>query len=238
MNFKKLISILLVLSMALCCAVALSSCSDDPQPCDEHNDGDHDGKCDVCGAAVEVPPFGDPYTVTVKDADGALISGVALKISTRGTESEQLVTGSDGKATYTLEKIAYVRATVLSVPNGYIKPTAYVDFADGASTLTITLEKDERIAHTVILKDNEGNPISGVYVQICQDICQTPVATDAEGKAVITFKPEAGYLKVKVTSIESELPGYEMVGELDGEGYLHYPEGTTELIITVAPVEE
>lgn len=235
-NIRKIISLLLVLSLALLAAMLLSSCGE--EACTDHTDADTDGKCDECGAAVALPPSGDVYTVTVKGEGGETVSGVALKLSTRGKESEQLVTGADGTAAYTLNKLAYVRATIISVPEGYVKPTAYFEFTEGYNTLTVILETDKRIAHTVILKDNEGNPISDVYVQICQDICQTPVKTNAEGKAVITFKPEAGYLKVKVTSMASELPGYVMVGELDEEGYLHYPEGTTELVIVVAPAEE
>jgi len=235
-NLKRIISLILVFAFALSAAMLLASCGGGDTECTEHKDEDANNICDKCGETLEIVPTGEEYTVTVKGADGEKVAGVKLKISTRGKESEELTTDANGIASARLEKVAYVRATVTEVPTGYLKPTAYVEFADNATALTVTLEKDNRVAHTVTLVDNEGNAISGVLVQICQTLCQTPVLTDEEGKAVITFAPEAGYLKVKVTDM-SQIPGYEMTGKVDAEGYLHFDEGTTEMQIVVAPID-
>ena len=48
---KKLLVLLLAVSLMLCTALALFSCGD--EPCTEHKDENSDGTCDVCGAEVE-----------------------------------------------------------------------------------------------------------------------------------------------------------------------------------------
>lgn len=46
--------------------------------------------------------------------------------------------------------------------------------------------------YTVTLKDSEGNPLSGVMVQLCLDSC-APGVTDADGVASFTQKEASGY---------------------------------------------
>lgn len=47
-------------------------------------------------------------------------------------------------------------------------------------------------AYTITLKDSEGNPLSGVMVQICLDSC-IPAMTDANGVATIMLPEMSGY---------------------------------------------
>jgi hypothetical protein len=74
-NWMKKRIILLILAFAL--VFSLASCGGDTE-CTEHTDANTDGKCDTCGAEVEIPggddktPGGDDktaYTVTLKDAN-------------------------------------------------------------------------------------------------------------------------------------------------------------------------
>ena len=177
------------------------------------------------------PPAGETgtdYTVTVKDSDGNAVEGAKLIIAYRGGSSEELTTGADGKASATLEASGRLTAEITSVPAGYIKPTSKTTFDENATTATVTLELDKRVAHTVTVKDSDGNAVVGVNVLICQSVCQMPVATDENGVAVVTFEPEASYIKVKIDSAD-----YTLVGELDADGYLHFDEGTTEVTLTV-----
>ncbi len=232
MNFKKILSIILTLSMVLTLGLLVTSCGDDTE-CTEHVDADTDGKCDTCGAAVENEGDDDKtaYTVTLKDANNRPVAGAVLTLATRGFTSEQLTTDAEGKATASLKAVGYVKAKVISVPDGYVLPTAEVQFDDNKTELTVSVALDTRIAHTITLVDGEGNAISGVLVQICEGgACQTPVATDANGKAVIRFNPSGEELKARVLNVPT---GYVRPEGVDDEGYIHVAAGTTEITLTL-----
>ena len=213
-NFKKITSFILVLCMVLALGVFVTSCGGNE--CTEHKDADTDGKCDACGAEVEIPDDGDDektaYTVTLKDANNRPVAGAVVTLTTRNYTSEQLTTDADGKATASLKAVGYVKATVVSVPDGYIRPTGDVQFDDNKTELT-------------------GHAISGVLVQICEGgVCQTPVATDADGKAVIRFNPSGEELKARVLNVPT---GYTRPEGVGSEGYIHVAAGTTEITLTL-----
>ena len=233
MNFKKFLSIFLALTLVFTFGTILTSCGGDTE-CTDHVDNNTDGKCDTCGAEVETEGGDDgksAYTVTVKDANNAPIAGAVVTIATRNYTSEQITTDADGKATASLKAVGYVKAKVISVPDGYVLPTAEVEFADNKTELTISVALDTRIAHTITLTDNAGNALSGVLVQICEGgVCQTPVATDANGKAVIRFVPSGAELKARVLSLPT---GYAYPDGVDAEGYIHVAAGTTEITLTL-----
>jgi hypothetical protein len=232
MNFKKILSLVLALSMVLALGLILASCGGNTE-CTEHTDANTDGKCDTCGAEVEIPGGDDKtaYTVTLKDANNQPVAGATLTLATRGFTSETLTTDAEGKATASLKVIGYVKASVISVPEGYVLPTAAVEFDEGKTELTISVALDTRIAHTITLVDSEGNAISDVYVQICEgETCHTPVKTDANGKAVIRFDPTGKELKAKVTVLPA---GYTYPADADSEGYIHVAAGTTEITLTL-----
>ncbi len=231
-NFKKIMSIILALTLVLSLGVFVTSCGGNDE-CTEHTDSDTDGKCDTCGAEVEEEGGDDKtdYTVTLKDTNDQPVAGAVLTLTTRNYTSEQITTDADGKATASLKAIGYVKATVVSVPEGYVLPADDVDFDDDKTTLTISVALDTRIAHTITLVDGEGNALSGVLVQICEGgVCQTPVATDSEGKAVIRFNPSGEELKARVLNVPA---GYARPSDVDAEGYIHVAAGTTEITLTL-----
>lgn len=233
MNFKKILSLFLAFALTLSLGISLASCGGDPE-CTEHADNDTDGKCDTCGAAVEDEGGDDgktAYTVTVKDANNQAVAGATLTLITRNYTSEQLTTDAEGKATASLKAIGYVKAKLISVPEGYIISESEVEFEDGKTELTVSVGLDTRIAHTITLTDGEGNAISGVLVQICEGgVCQTPVATDENGKAVIRFNPSGEELKARVLSVPT---GYAYPDGVDADGYIHVAAGTTEITLTL-----
>ena len=232
MNFKKIFSILLVLSLVLSLGMLITSCGDDAS-CTDHVDNNSDGKCDTCEADVG-GNAGDgktEYSVIVMDVNNRAIPGVVLTLTTRNYTSEQITTNSEGKATASLKAVGYVKANIISVPEGYIVSTTEMQFEDGKNTLTVSLALDTRVAHTITLVDNNGNALSGVLVQICEGgVCQTPVATDANGKAVIRFNPSGEELKARVLSVPT---GYEYPSDVDSEGYIHVSAGTTAITLTL-----
>ena len=92
------------------------------------------------------------------------------------------------------------------------------------STLGFTPETtvlDTNRTYKVTVVDETGAPLAGATVQLCVgEICRLPIATDANGVALI--EAEAGEYAVKVT-----LSGYT------GEAQYSFPEDSTELTVTL-----
>ncbi|MBQ4070878.1 MAG: Ig-like domain-containing protein [Clostridia bacterium] len=244
MNIKRIISLLLVLVLSLGVCVGLASCGEpETEPCTSHVDNDKDGVCDTEGCTEAVTPS-EPektaYTVTVLDDEGNAVVGATVEILVGSVRSDILTTNTEGKvsAEFDVQGTGTVvaRATVKTVPAGYKTPSSAERFSAGETELTVTVEKDRRVAHTVKLVDSEGNAlnIAGATVMICQQTCQTPVDTDENGVAVITFEPLPTYLKVKITNFDYDtsdnndietldaLVGYVYAKDTDAEGYIHF----------------
>ena len=83
-------------------------------------------------------------------------------------------------------------------------------------------------SHTVKVVDEGGNPIAGVFVQICLDTC-TPAQTDANGVASYYDMPEADY-EIKLMAMPS---GYGYTTE---EEIFFFPDGSTEATITLQAI--
>ncbi|MBR4109318.1 MAG: hypothetical protein IKK41_03240 [Oscillospiraceae bacterium] len=104
-----------------------------------------------------------------------------------------------------------------------------------ASTAATTLPADTTEAteaatpsHTVKVVDEGGNPIAGVFVQICLDTC-TPAQTDANGIASYYDMPDADY-EIKLMAMPQ---GYGYTTE---EERFFFPDGSTEAIITLQAI--
>ena len=90
-------------------------------------------------------------------------------------------------------------------------------------------ENDGKVVYTVIVTDEDGNPIAGAMVQVCNEgNCFAPVTTNEEGVAEFRLEESDEY-KAKLMTNPA---GYEAV-ETD---YVHF-DGETELTLTVKPVE-
>ena len=233
---KKIISILALLAMLVSSFALMTACGgDETEPCAECVDSDVNGKCDVCGGEVEIPEpqEKETYKVTVKDTDGVKVAGVKVKLTTHGSESQVATTDANGEVSIELVAVAYVKAVVVEVPDGYYKPTKDTLFDEGATEATVTLEIDERVTYKVNVVDEAGNGIAGIMVGICDDLgCKTPVSTGANG--VATFKIEVtGAAKVQFIMLE----GYEITSHTQDEGgYVHFEDGATEITITLKAI--
>ncbi len=105
--------------------------------------------------------------------------------------------------------------------------------ASAATTLpVVTTEATEAAepSHTVKVVDEGGNPIAGVFVQIClPDGSCTPMQTGEDGIAYYYNMAEADY-EVKVLKMPE---GYGYTTE---EEVFFFPDGSNEAIITLQAI--
>lgn len=85
--------------------------------------------------------------------------------------------------------------------------------------------------YTVKVVDVDGNPMSGVWVQICAGTICVPVATDANGIAgYVNEVTGDGELGAKINTIPA---GYAAV---DGITEISMADGKTDVVFTLEPV--
>ncbi len=84
--------------------------------------------------------------------------------------------------------------------------------------------ESQKVTYTVTVKDQDGNPVAGVRVQLCEDdLCKLPKSTNENG--VAAFEEAEGVYRAKLASLPEGYTG-------DLETY-HPFDGKTELTITV-----
>jgi len=86
--------------------------------------------------------------------------------------------------------------------------------------------EDGTVTYTVTVVDTAGNPIEGVNVLLCDQLCVF-APTDASGNAV--FRLEAGNYHASLMALPE---GYAYV---DGETEFSFSEGSFELTVTLKP---
>ena len=219
-NLKKILSVLLVLSLAVATLFAITSCGGDKDPCTMHIDADGDKKCDKCEADMPPEEPGDgkaTYTVTVKDDEGNAVAGAVVEIYLDGiVRRGETETDANGVATFKLDEGNY-SAAVVEVPAGYDFEEEKVALTGGA----VTLEVSKLLTYTVYVKDAAGNAIANASVQLCEDeSCRMPKTTDANGK--VEFTEARGEYKAKVLSIN----GTEITDE-----YHYLVNGSVTIVI-------
>lgn len=84
------------------------------------------------------------------------------------------------------------------------------------------------ISYTVTVVDQEGNPVSGVMVQMCKDSCIPGVTNDA---GVAAFRMYEDDYKVSLLTMPE---GYAYAGE---EEIFYFETGSYELTIVLKPAE-
>lgn len=85
-------------------------------------------------------------------------------------------------------------------------------------------EPEQTASFAVTVVDGDGNPVSGVMVQICKDTC-LPAMTDANGVATFALEITDGY-KLSVMSCPE---GYTYTGDAE----IHLESGATEYTLTL-----
>lgn len=83
---------------------------------------------------------------------------------------------------------------------------------------------DGKVTYTIHVQDEDGNPLSGVMVQICKDAC-LPGMTDAEGNAVFNVVEDS--YKASFLTLPA---GYDYATE---ETEFYFEAGSTEITLTL-----
>ncbi len=209
---KKILCLVLTLSMVLALGVTLVSCTDDTEKPDDGGDaGNDDNKTPADDGK-------DTYTVTVKDTDGNAVKNVELAM-VKVTDSAEIPmpdtqkTSSEGKTEFNV-KAGNWKVAVVDVPNGYVAPgdETYFEFTDKAVTITISMLPK----YTIKVVDQNGDAVVGARVQMCINggagTCVSfKIPTDDNGESSMRIAEDA--FEATVT----ELP----------EGYAEYDGGYT-----------
>ena len=175
-------------------------------------------------------PVGGVYTVKVVDQAGNAVANTVVQFCDENGSTDLTVTNADGVAT--LESETTVKSIVLSsIPDGYSSTETEFTF-DGSAELTVTLTAaevvDTSVTYTVTVVDQNGDPVSNVILQFCdEENCKLPAATDENG--IVTATYEASEYHITLT----ELPeGYT------SEESVFYFEESTELTIVLTAAED
>ena len=185
---KKILALLLALTLLISGMCLLTSCGDDNKgDKTNENENNNDNNTDNSNATKV------DYTVNVVDQDGDAVAGVEVTFKVGPKSTYTATSDASGKATINIDETTLpIRAsyTATKLPSGYLKGEAtYVDFASGAKTAEIEIVKG--IAYTVCVKNSAGAAIAGASVQICVDgVCNAAVNTDAVGKVVYYLAPD------------------------------------------------
>ena len=116
----------------------------------------------------------------------------------------------------------------MTVPSGYeydkLNEKQKVDAKDGKVTITVTKKAAEGTNYTIRVVDQNGNPVKGAMVQMCEsaEVCLTPILTDANGEAVYT-QPEKEY-KAAITNLPE---GYESTTT----GYTYFEDYVATIVV-------
>lgn len=83
---------------------------------------------------------------------------------------------------------------------------------------------DAKPTYKVTVVDQDGNPVEGAFVQLCNgDLCKMPVATDANG--VVTIMADPAAYTVKIPTVPAGYAEDTTVYSFEGE--------STELTVTL-----
>lgn len=168
---KKITSMILAVVMLLSLSICLFSC---------------DGETEE--------PVTVNYTVTVVDDNGNPVKDVVITFAEEGGEPAMKFTKSEGVVS--LESDKKVSAKITSIPDGYKKDQVNKAISfDKDGKATVTLEKEQgtvtKETYTILVIDQNDDPVVGVAVQMCSDNgCLGAMVTNEEGKATYNQTPD------------------------------------------------
>ena len=142
-NLKRLIAVMMVLTIALCFA----ACGEAPA-----TNGPTNAPATTAPttAPTTVPPttngpeLDEPdYVVYVVDQDGNPVAGVMVQLCDEGACYAPVTTDDNGVAEFFMEKDIVGAMTKVMMAAGYEFSTEYTMFAEGENTVTLTVTKTE-----------------------------------------------------------------------------------------------
>ena len=85
-------------------------------------------------------------------------------------------------------------------------------------------EKEEKLAYTIKVVDENNNPMAGVVVQLCKDAC-IPSVTDENGVAEFVVKELSDEYKASVADVPE--------GYVYEDGDVYFKNGATEVTLVL-----
>ena len=178
-TFKKYAAFFAVICLLLCSVFAFASCGDDEDT--------------------------TTYSVSVKDQNGAAVADVEIAFII-GAKTETKKTDENGKVSFeTAITDTAAKVKVVSVPAGYSIATTEYNFAEGSTSVDVSVSK--LASYTVVVKDQNGAFVKGANVNLLVNgVATVAKNTDANGAAVFAYAP-AAVVKAVINSVPE---GYEM----------------------------
>ena len=176
-----------------------------------NNGGDNGGSN---GGAAEIS-----YSVTVKDNDGAPVSGVKVAFILKNGTALNATTDANGKATpVTNKNIASVKITYVPEEyEAYSKLNVSQNFAEDGS-LSVTLTKLP--PYIVKIVDQNDDAVVGASVMICvsgnEGMCVPMPTTDANGESSIIVQPNTYMAKIATLPEGYTVDDISKYYEMDG----------------------
>jgi len=210
---KKFLILLLALALVFSCAMLMVSCGDEEEPCTEHIDSDDNGICDRCEASM-IAPSGKTevdVTLTVKDHEGAAVSGVTLTLTESGAINGEgavsAVSGTDGKCTLKLKTgVNYLVSADYNVDEiGYYSlTTTKVSIEESTTTLDIIMEN----------KTPNGTESRPYNLSVEENSLTVPAG---ESVYYILYRAFNLVANVSATDIKIEYEGAEYIPDANGK---------------------
>ena len=213
---KKIIALILAAAMLLSMSVCLISCDGGDNGNGNQNDNGNTG-----GGSTDEKVT---YTVIAVDEDGNPVKDVEITFSPKGGIPIPYKTDAEGKRTYNTAKELSIIVTDLPEGYDYDKLGSAQSFGED-NTITIVLTKVEQGDPFIIkVVDQNGNPVEGVWVQMCAEICKLPVQTGADGCA--SYPYEEGEFRAQL----NDLPDGYTVDDI--KAYHDFVDGVATITIT------
>lgn len=210
---------------------------------------EHTWSPSIAQVAPPVTDYPVNYTLVVKDNEGNRVPGVTIRLNGGGLTNRSYTSDPDGEITVedvtSVEHFSIVYDfTITDVPEGYEgkQTTGQIIVSEaGATAFDIQINKKSTLPEvpvvepkdvTVMVKDNEGNPVKGARIQVVVDGIGKVSTTDSKGQAMFEDLMPGEY-EVTILSVPD---GYEIV---TAKATLTVSEdGSTKLDLTVKKVEK
>ena len=221
MKAKKILALLLALSLIIGAMLSLGACGA-PDNTDDTDgtkgDGEQNGENNT--------EAGVDYTVTVVDVNGAPVEGIKLKMTYDGTETATLTTDANGKAGAKIDTLDDVLVEFVDLV-GYGSPQKKDrKIVWGETEVTVTLLQ----MYTVRVVDESGAALPDVVLQICHTSCLEGVS-DENGEFEKYFNTDV-QVKVLIREVPSGYAIPKAIGTSDsGDVHAYFADG--EYTVTV-----
>lgn len=229
---KKLLVLLLALSLLVSSMFVLASCNDngDKNNEQENNNTDNNNNENNGGNTDNTDDNSGKidYTVKVVDQDGNGVPGIPVTLGVGPKNKYDLVTDTNGVATHKMAETTLPMYAELGIlPEGYGEADAIdVNFAAGAKTATLEVVK--QVAYKVTFVNSDGNGVAGVLAQVCVgDTCMSGKTTGETGVLIFYVAPGSENVSMQINTIPTDY------SQSLAQTKQYYEDGSFEITITL-----